>query len=118
VSSTNNALVASAFNAASLSLANSGTITGDIALTGTDVTLVNTGTITGNITTGTGDDSIAMNGAFAGSVDGGAGTNTLSINGGTQAAPVAFTSVSNIATLTQTGGFATFRARPLSAARR
>jgi hypothetical protein len=48
-----------------------------------------------------------MNGAFAGSVDGGAGTNTLSINGGTQAAPVAFTSVSNIATLTQTGGFAT-----------
>jgi hypothetical protein len=101
------AVNASASGAQSLSLANSGTITGDIALTGTDVTLVNTGTITGNITTGSGNDNIAMNGVFAGSVNGGAGTNTLSINGGTQAAPVAFTSVSNIATLAQTGGFAT-----------
>lgn len=101
------AVTASASGAQSLTLTNSGVISGGINLTGSDVTLVNTGTIAGNITTGTGNDSIAMNGVFAGSVDGGAGTNTLSINGGTQSAPVAFTSVSNIATLTQTGGFAT-----------
>jgi hypothetical protein len=101
------ALLASVSGAQSLSLANSGIMSGDISLSGSDVTLVSSGTITGNITTGAGNDSIAMNGAFAGGVDGGAGTNTLSIGGGTQSAPVAFTSVSNIATLTQTGGFAT-----------
>jgi hypothetical protein len=101
------AVQASVDGAKSLTFANSGTITGGISLAGADVTLVNTGSITGDITTGAGNDSIAMNGVFAGSVDGGTGTNTLSVNGGTQSAPVAFASVSNIAALTQTGGFAT-----------
>lgn len=90
-----------------VSLNNSGTITGNIALNAGTVALVNTGTINGNISTGSGNDSFAMNGAFAGSLNGGAGVNTLSVNGGTQSAPVAFTTVSNIATYSQSGGFAT-----------
>lgn len=101
------AMQISASGAKRLMLANSGTISGNIVLDGTDVTLTNTGTITGNITTGTGNDVIALNGALSGSIEGGSGTNTLSINGGTRNAPVALTSVSNIATLTQNGGFAT-----------
>lgn len=101
------AISAYANGAKGLNLTNSGAIKGDIYLDGADVTLINTGTIVGNISTGKGNDSIALNGAFSGNVDGGAGTNTLSINGGSQAAPVAITSASNFATLTQTGGFAT-----------
>jgi hypothetical protein len=101
------AISAYANGAKGLNLTNSGTIKGDIYLDGSDVTLVNTGTIIGNISTGVGNDSIALNGVYSGSIDGGTGTNTLSINGGSQAVPVAFGSVSNFATLTQTGGFAT-----------
>lgn len=86
----------------SASVANSGTITGDIALTGAAVSLANTGSITGNISTGAGDDSFSLGGAFTGALNGDAGTNTLAITGGTQA----FSSISNIASLTQSGGFA------------
>lgn len=92
-------------------LTNSGTITGDITLTGAPVTLVNTGTIRGDISTGyfgAGGSSFRMNGAFAGSIAASqAGGNTLSIGGGTEAAPVAFRSVSGIARATQSSGFAT-----------
>jgi hypothetical protein len=101
------AINASGYNASRLSLTNSGTINGDIYLSGADATVINTGSITGNIVTGTGNSSIALNGGFSGGIYAGSGTNMLSINGGTQAAPVALTSVSNIEALSQTGGFAT-----------
>jgi hypothetical protein len=96
------ALRASVDGASSLNLTNSGTISGDVWLSGTNVGLVNTGSITGNIITGAGNDSFAMSGTFAGSLDGGSGTNTLSISGGNQS----FSAISNMATLTQSGGFA------------
>ncbi|MBB3957142.1 autotransporter outer membrane beta-barrel domain-containing protein [Novosphingobium sediminicola] len=105
--STTYSLLAFANGAKSLNLNNSGTMKGDITLSGSDVSLVNTGSIIGNIATGSGNDRIALNGAFAGAVNGGTGTNTLSINAGSQSAPVAFSSISNIAALTQGGGFAT-----------
>lgn len=120
------AIEADVYGAKTLSLTNSGTINGAINLIGSDATLVNTGTIvgtigtgggndsltlggtvTGAIRTGAGNDSIALNGVFSGSIDGGTGSNTLSISGGSQSSPVALTSVNNIATLNQTGGFAT-----------
>jgi len=104
---TNNAMLISLLDQQRFSLANSGTITGDIILNGGDMSVVNTGMIRGSLATGAGNDAIAMNGAFSGSINGGAGINTLSVNGGSQAAPVAFASVSNIASMTQTGGFAT-----------
>lgn len=99
---TNVAINASVSGIQSVSLNNSGTITGDIALTGAPVSLTNTGTITGNITTGTGNDAFAFGGTFTGYLDGGAGTNMLAITGGNQS----FSSISNIAALTQSGGFA------------
>lgn len=104
---TNNAMLISLLDQQRFSLANSGTITGDIILNGGDMSVVNTGMIRGSLATGAGNDAIAMNGAFSGSINGGAGINTLSVNGGSQAAPVAFASVSNIASMIQTGGFAT-----------
>ncbi|MDR6707484.1 MULTISPECIES: hypothetical protein [unclassified Novosphingobium] len=99
----NYAINASITGSQNLSLNNSGTITGDVVLTGAPVVLTNTGTMTGRIFTGTGNDAFAFGGAFTGALDGGAGTNTLAITGGNQS----FSSISNIAALTQSGGFAT-----------
>ncbi|MFM9718734.1 hypothetical protein, partial [Streptomyces galilaeus] len=65
----------------------------------------------GDISTGyfgAGGSSFRMNGAFAGSIAASpGGGNTLSIGGGTEAAPVAFRSVSGIGRATQSSGFAT-----------
>lgn len=97
------AITASAQNLGNLSLNNSGTITGDISLTGAPVLLTNTGAITGNITTGTGNDRFAFGGTFAGALNGGGGTNTLAISAGSQS----FSSIANIAALVQSGGLAT-----------
>lgn len=101
---------ASAYNGGDISLTNSGVLNGGIFLSGVNNTIINTGAITGNITTGysTGTTSIAMKGAFSGSITASStGVNTLSIGGGTQSAPVAFTNVSGISSLSQSSGFAT-----------
>ncbi|WDF75102.1 hypothetical protein [Novosphingobium sp. KACC 22771] len=97
------AISATAQAVSNLSLNNSGTITGEIVLTGAPVLLTNTGTITGNITTGTDNDRFAFGGTFAGALNGGGGTNTLAISAGNQS----FSSIANIAALTQSGGLAT-----------
>jgi hypothetical protein len=98
----NTALLGSTSGVDSINVSNSGVITGDITLLDAPVSLADTGTITGKIVTGTGNDSFRLGGAFTGALDGGAGTNTLAIGGGNQA----FSAISNIATLTQSGGFA------------
>ena len=103
----NTAVYGAAYNGGAVSLGNSGVINNDIYLSGSKTTLINTGTIVGNIVTNSANNSIAMNGAFSGAISAGQGTNTLSINGGSQSAPVGFTSVSGISSLTQSGGFAT-----------
>ncbi|MDE1918632.1 MAG: hypothetical protein KGJ57_12985 [Sphingomonadales bacterium] len=90
------------------SLSNSGTIKGSISLSGASTVLTNTGTIIGDIaTSASGSSTFAMNGAFAGSILASGGANTLTIGGGTQSAPVAFTNVSGIGSLSQSSGFAT-----------
>lgn len=84
-------------------LNNSGTITGDIVMSGAPLVLTNTGSITGNISTGAGNDAFSFGGTFTGALDGGGGTNTLGISGGNQS----FASIANIAALAQSGGLAT-----------
>ncbi|WHO38868.1 autotransporter outer membrane beta-barrel domain-containing protein [Sphingobium sp. AP49] len=62
---------------------------------------------TNSLTFGSGDNRFTINGLFAGAVDGGAGSNRILLNSGSASAPVRFTSVSNIAGLDISGGYAT-----------
>lgn len=73
------------------SIANSGTITGSIALGDGNDTLVNSGTITGKVSMGAGDDTITLvskyngttnTGTVTGTIDGGAGHDTLILSTG------------------------------------
>lgn len=61
----------------------------------------------GNVNLGGGNDRLTIAGAFAGSVDGGAGSDQLIVSSGSQAAPVAFTSIANVESYAQGSGFAT-----------
>lgn len=62
---------------------------------------------TDKLTFGDGDNRFTINGLFAGAVDGGAGSNRILLNGGSASAPVRFSTVSNIAGLDVSGGYAT-----------
>lgn len=90
-----------------ITLNNSGTIAGNIALYGVDAAINDSGGIAGNITTGAGNDSVVITGAYAGNIDLGSGTNTLAIASGTQAVPVALGTVANVSSFTQSAGFTT-----------
>jgi adhesin HecA-like repeat protein len=71
------------------------------------VTVAPGGTLAGQVNLGGGNDRLIIQGSFAGSVDGGKGTNSISTSAGTQAAPVAFTSITNVQSFLQSAGYAT-----------
>ncbi len=100
----------------SVSLTNSGTISGDIILDGYNNSLIDTatGSIIGNITLGEGypsvgdtTNSVILAGAFTGNIDGGSDGTSLAVSGGSAAQPVAFGTLANIASYSQTAGYAT-----------
>ncbi|WP_271301158.1 autotransporter outer membrane beta-barrel domain-containing protein [Sphingomonas sp. CV7422] len=75
--------------------------------TGNLAVLANAALTTGQLRFGDDDNRLTIAGRFAGSVDGGAGRNTIAISGGNPAAPVAFGSIAQVATLSMSVGFAT-----------
>ncbi|WP_303758639.1 autotransporter outer membrane beta-barrel domain-containing protein [Sphingobium yanoikuyae] len=73
-----------------------------------DLTLASGASLTTDkLTFGDGDNRFTINGLFTGAVDGGAGNNRILLNGGSASAPVRFSTVSNIAGLDVSGGYAT-----------
>lgn len=71
------------------------------------LTVASDATLTGAVTFGPADNRLVVAGGFSGSVDGGAGSNGIDVSGGSVAAPVAFSSVSNIQAYRMSAGFAT-----------
>ncbi|HEX2859009.1 MAG TPA: autotransporter domain-containing protein [Alphaproteobacteria bacterium] len=92
-----------------VTLNNSGTISGSIALgSGNNVVNVSAGTITGNITTQGGDDTYRQTGGTVnGNLDFGAGTDTVNISGGTVNGNIGMGTGATAKVLNYTGGVIT-----------
>jgi len=72
-----------------------------------NLTVASGAALTAPVRFGAGDQRLTVAGRFAGSVDGGAGNDAVTVSGGTEAAPVAFSTVTGVEAFAMTGGFAT-----------
>jgi hypothetical protein len=83
----------------------------DAAITAGGLTIASDASLASAVSFGPADNRFVIAGRFTGSVDGGAGSDSIDVSGGNAAAPVAFSSITNVEAYRMSGGFATVSGR-------